>query len=61
MPLRRRAVAVALTTLLAGTGTGTSTSTGTGAHIDAEILPRIQADLVYWRQMVAEHTIKIDQ
>ena len=59
MPLRRRAVAVALTTLLAGTGT--STSTGTGAHIDAEILPRIQADLVYWRQMVAEHTIKIDQ
>ena len=69
MPLRRRAVAVILTTLLAGTGTGTgtgtststSTSTGTSAQIDAEILPRIQADLVYWRQMVAEHTIKIDQ
>ncbi len=59
MPLRRRAVAVTLTTLLAGTGTGTGT--GTGAHIDAEILPRIQPDLVYWRQMVAEHTIKIDQ
>ena len=26
-----------------------------------DFAPRIQADLVYWRQMVAEHNIKIDQ
>ena len=61
MPLRRRAVAVTLAALLASTSTSTSTSTTTSAHIDAEVLPRIQPDLVYWRQMVAEHTIKIDQ
>ena len=67
MPLRRRTLAITILLLASAAHAAAATSAanpGFGLEPASgpveDFAPRIQADLVYWRQMVAEHHIKIE-